>query len=370
MSAVDKPSDNEKKLQPPSSPAGEIDLGSNSREEEEVEAGAALPRAWPAPGESPTNESESSLAGMSARVIEGLIRKSPETIPDVDPSLHYLAPHIPKRAWTALGNLVAERERCTLQYKIDGEHWISLRLDGSGFSRAVKALRKLEVLEPEGFSYKFADCMQASLVHLMEEFHAVLGFTQSDEMIVFVKPTSVVRGERQAHFYNGRVQKMSTLASGLVTAKFLTQLGRLCFREGKDMEALAQVLPHFDCRVGHYESWDEIRALLLWRAYDCSVNSVSDAVYHTTGSDKKTMDKGTQEKVSWLASRELLPLPQHQAYGHLLARVRKEVQGYNPKTKTEVTTMRQVIKTLPGPVLERFRDASFADPSMVMNPEH
>ena len=42
---------------------------------------------------------------------------------------------------------------------------------------------------------------------------------------------------------------------------------------------LAEIAPHFDCRVGSYASWEEARALLLWRAYDCSVNGVSDAVY-------------------------------------------------------------------------------------------
>ena len=46
------------------------------------------------------------------------------------------------------------------------------------------------------------------------------------------------------------------------------------------------MLPHFDCRVGSFASWEEARSLLLWRAYDCSVNGVSDAVYHIKGSGK------------------------------------------------------------------------------------
>merc|ERR1719387_1890594 len=100
-------------------------------------------------------------------------------------------------------------------------------------------------------------------------------------MIVLIKPTKVIRGERQVHIYNGRVQKIASLAAGLVTAKFLMELGQLCVGEGKGLDGLAQILPHFDCRIGQYDSWEEARALLMWRAYDCSVNGVSDAVYHS-----------------------------------------------------------------------------------------
>lgn len=308
-------------------------------------------------------EPRCSLATCAENILEMLRAREPETLEGVDQALHYFAPHIPKPKWEALGNLVVSREKDTLQYQVSGEYWISLRLDGHGFSKAVRAMRRLGFLESEGFSYRFAECMQACLQSLMDHFHGVLGFTQSDEMIVFIKPTNIIRGKRQPHFHGGRVQKLTTLAAGLVTSKFLLTMARLCTDAGAQLSCLDRVLPHFDCRMGHYATWEEARALLMWRAYDCSVNGVSDAVYHTKGSGKAVMSKGKQEKVAWLHSNHLLPLPKHQAYGHLLVRVEREKEGFDPKAGEAVVTLRHVIEPLEGPVLKLLRSGALPDPS-------
>eukprot|EP00449_Zooxanthella_nutricula_P015585 CAMPEP_0198545932 /NCGR_PEP_ID=MMETSP1462-20131121/65758_1 /TAXON_ID=1333877 /ORGANISM="Brandtodinium nutriculum, Strain RCC3387" /LENGTH=300 /DNA_ID=CAMNT_0044276349 /DNA_START=200 /DNA_END=1102 /DNA_ORIENTATION=- len=288
-------------------------------------------------------------------IMHTLTTYDPVTVPNMDPSLHYLAPHVPKVTWTALGDLVSSREREPLQ-RVVGERWISLRLDGSGFSRAVRMLRNRGVLESTGFSVRFANCMQSCLRSLMEKFQACLGFTQSDEMILFIPPTSVVRGERQVHIHSGRALKLCTLASGFVTARFMAELAKLLVTEGKGVDGLAEVLPHFDCRLGHYASWGEARALLMWRAYDCSVNGVSDAVHHSQIEGKKqAMGLGKREKVAWLLDRGLLPLPRHQAYGSLFAKRKREVDGFNPKTGEHTKTLRGVIEHVDGPVLELLR---------------
>lgn len=308
-------------------------------------------------------EAPPTLSELSGEILSALEMQSPVTVQDMDPSLHYFAPHVPKVEWDALGDLVAGREKSTTAYCVHGDKWISLRLDGSGFSKAVRVMRRLNILEKDGFSERFASCMRTCLLHLMQEFHGVLGFTQSDEIVVLIKPTSVIRGVRQVHFHNGRVQKLTTLAASLATAKFIMELGQLCASEGKGLDGLAQVLPHFDCRVGCYDSWEEARALLMWRAYDCSVNGVSDAVYHASGSGKLIMGKSKVDKAEWLWKNGLLPLPRHQAYGHLVVKARREVQGFNPKTQETVATMRQVVEPLEGPVLDLFRRGVLTDPS-------
>merc|ERR1719498_1411587 len=99
----------------------------------------------------------------------------------MDSSLHYLPPHVPKTMWNALGDLVTARERHS-SGSVGGEYWVSLRLDGSGFSRTVKMMRHKGILESEGFSDVFASCMQSSLYALMDHVHARVGYTQSDEM--------------------------------------------------------------------------------------------------------------------------------------------------------------------------------------------
>lgn len=286
------------------------------------------------------------------------MKQHPPTLVDgVDPSLHYLAPHMPKVEWNALGDLVTGREK-TSSGSISGERWVSLRLDGSGFSKTVRMMRNKGILEKEGFSAFFASCMCSSMEALMEHFHARLGYTQSDEMIVFIAPTNVVRGERQPHQRNGRVTKLTSLAASLVTAHFIMQLARRCQENGVGLEDLSHILPHFDCRVGHYASWEEAQALLLCRAYDCSVNGVSDAVYQTPGSGKQIQGLGRQEKVAWLSQQGLLPLPRHQAYGTVKVRVKRLQDGYNPKLGRDVKSLRGKIEQVDGPVLELVRTDS------------
>merc|ERR1712039_279237 len=124
---------------------------------------------------------------------------------------------------------------------------------------------------------------------------------------------------------------------------------------GIGLDALATILPHFDCRLGHYASWEEARALLLWRAYDCSVNGVSDAVYQTKGSGKQVQGSDKKSKVEWLWQQGKLPLPKHQAYGTVLVKVRRIMEGYNPKLGVAVKMLRGTVESLDGPVLELIR---------------
>lgn len=298
-----------------------------------------------------------SIYESSEEILSHLKRYQPAVVKGVDPSLHYLPPHVPKVKWSALGDLISAREKGS-SGNVPGDRWISLRLDGSNFSNTVRAMRRKGILEETGYSQTFASCMQSSLKALMEHFHCHLGYTQSDEMIVYIPPTNVVRGEQQVHVRGGRVTKLTTLAASYVTAHFIMQLSKHCLRRGVDLDDLSHLLPHFDCRLGHYESWEEARALLLWRAFDCSVNGVSDAVYQTKGSAKQIQERGKLEKVAWLNEQGLLPLPTHQAYGTVYVRVKRVVDGYNPKLGTQTKSLRGVIEQVEGPVLELARTDS------------
>uniref|UniRef100_A0A7S0ISQ3 tRNAHis guanylyltransferase catalytic domain-containing protein n=1 Tax=Calcidiscus leptoporus TaxID=127549 RepID=A0A7S0ISQ3_9EUKA len=298
-------------------------------------------------------------------ILGRLKRYNPVVVEGMDPRLHYLAPHIPKVDWTALGDIVAAREKSTTG-QVDGSQWISLRLDGCGFSKAVRLMHSKGILEP-GYSETFAQCMCGALRGLMEHFHAALGYTQSDEMVVFIPPTSIVRGERQAHTRSGRVTKLTTLAASLVTALFLMELSQLCVSKGCGLDGLASILPHFDCRLGSYASWEEARALLLWRAYDCSVNGVSDAVHQIRGSGKQVQSLGRREKIAWLWKQGHLPLPRHQAYGTVLAKVKRAAEGHNPIKGTTVRTLRAVIEHVDGPVLELARREALFPPDDVVS---
>ena len=76
------------------------------------------------------------LVTLSTRILGALKKYKPVTVEGMDPALHWLPPHISKSEWTALGNLVVEREKAAgVAGRVSGEMWISLRLDGSNFSK-------------------------------------------------------------------------------------------------------------------------------------------------------------------------------------------------------------------------------------------
>eukprot|EP00929_Paragymnodinium_shiwhaense_P015759 TRINITY_DN123864_c0_g1_i1.p1 TRINITY_DN123864_c0_g1~~TRINITY_DN123864_c0_g1_i1.p1 ORF type:complete len:362 (-),score=65.12 TRINITY_DN123864_c0_g1_i1:273-1358(-) len=302
-----------------------------------------------------------SLAETSERIVELLKRREPQVMEGLPPELHWLPPHIPKVSdkgvcWETLGALVRKAENnIPSSGMVDGSRWISLRLDGTGFSKVVKHLRRNGVLEPSGFSQHFADIMRHCCQRLMEDFHAVVGYTQSDEMTVVIPPASVVRGEQQVHLRGGRVVKLCTVAAGMVTAMFNAKIARLCL--DKDLRPDDYLLSHFDCRLGHYSTWEEARSVLLWRAYDCSVNGVSDAVFHASHLQgrKAVVAQYTSSKLKWLSENNMLPLPAHQARGGYFVKVRRRIEGYNPVKKEAVYTLRSRVELVDVPVLELAR---------------
>jgi tRNA(His) 5'-end guanylyltransferase len=292
----------------------------------------------------------SALQTLSENILETLTRYDPITTSE---DSHYMAPHVPKIVWTQLGDLVSTLEKNTTG-NVPGECWFSIRLDGSNFGRTLKILRARGILE-EGYSARFAESMTYCLRMLIDHFNAVIGYTQSDEMLVIIAPANIIRGEQQPHQRNGRITKISTLASGYVTACFITKLAELCQDSGISAKGLAEAVPHFDCRVGSYSSWNEVQSILLWRAHDCSINGVSDAVHRVKGAGKDIKSKGTREKVQWLHEEGMLPLPTHQAYGTVYTKVKRAVNGIYPKTGVCTVVLRNVIEQVNGPVLELAR---------------
>ena len=82
---------------------------------------------------------------------------------------------------------------------------------------------------------------------------------------------------------SGRVTKLTTLAAGHLTSTWVLELANLCHQKkaSKSLDKLQELAPHFDCRMAAFDSFEEARALLIWRAYDCSINGISDAVFHS-----------------------------------------------------------------------------------------
>src|ERR1035437_9992165 len=109
-----------------------------------------------------------------------------------------------------------------------------IRLDGKGFSKFTKNLKK-------PFDDGFSDDMNAAAVYLCENIQgAKFAYTQSDEISVVLTDTDTLESDA---WFDYNVQKMVSIAASFATAKF-NQL-RL-FREQNNPE---YKLAAFDARV-------------------------------------------------------------------------------------------------------------------------
>ena len=71
-------------------------------------------------------------------------------------------------------------------------------------------------------------------------------------------------------------------------------------------------------------SKDEAMSVVLWRAYDCGINGIADACFQQRSQldgAEVIIEKPTNEKIAFLLEHHLFPLPPHQAYGTVMARV-------------------------------------------------
>lgn len=183
---------------------------------------------------------------------------------------------------------------------VEPEKHIIVRIDGHKFSKFTKGFKK-------PFDEILSKAMELTTIDLVEEFQAVTGYTQSDE-ITLVLPSfkDVTVDDRKStkhklhklvkkdwnHAYSGRIQKMVSLIAGFTTMKFnkhLEDLGMAFCEDNllgvyhytKDDLDYNNVLEDrmgnawFDARIYGVDSDDEAFNSVLWRVRDAEKNSRS-----------------------------------------------------------------------------------------------
>lgn len=292
----------------------------------------------------------------NARKLDKLLKlQCPNIIDKITVDLYILPPFINKVIWESIGNVLKYNEQLS-NSNINGSKWISLRLDGKSFSKLLKKFKSKNILS-SGYSDQFALIMQKCCRNLMKEFNAKFGYTQSDEITILIPPTSIIRGKRQSHIYNGKTEKLCSLASSLVTANFNIEIVKACLEKKINLNEIEDKLPTFDCRSACYNSQDEALSLIFWRVYDCGINGISDAIYHSKISNrKKMMLLPTDKKLQVLLKNNLLPLPVHQAHGSFYCRVKRLINGYNPIKLEIQSSLRYKIERISGNILTLYQE--------------
>lgn len=151
------------------------------------------------------------------------------------------------------------------------------RIDGRNFSSFTRDMDR-------PFDERMSGAMIKTTEALVEETHARIGYTQSDEIsLVWLadRPESSI-------FFDHRIATMTSVLASYTTAVF----GSLWTMQ------YAARCPHFDCRVFQLPSKTEAANVFLWREQDATKNAISMAarsIYshktldHKSGSEMQEM---------------------------------------------------------------------------------
>lgn len=139
---------------------------------------------------------------------------------------------------------------------------ICVRIDGKRFSRWTRGLGR-------PYDQRLSDLMVHVTSRLVEETHAAIGYTQSDEISLVY----YAKDPKSSVIFDGRIQKMTSVLASMATAWFNAEVPkRIPERAGQP--AL------FDCRCWVTPSLDEAVNSLVWRERDATKNSLSMAARH------------------------------------------------------------------------------------------
>ncbi len=138
---------------------------------------------------------------------------------------------------------------------------VLVRLDGRAFHTFTRGLER-------PYDERLSRAMIETTKFLVDETHASVGYTQSDEISLCypcVDPAKPI-------LFDGRVQKLCSILAAMATAKFNQQILA-------NIPAKAHLLPLFDARVYQYPTLDLAAESFLWRETDATRNSLTMAAH-------------------------------------------------------------------------------------------
>jgi tRNA(His) guanylyltransferase len=137
---------------------------------------------------------------------------------------------------------------------------IYVRLDGKSFHSFTK-----DMLRP--YDENLSRVMIETTKYLVKETHALIGYTQSDEIsLVFYYPEPA-----SEPLYGGRISKITSILASMCSVKF----NQLAYEYWPGI--VSDKSPIFDCRVFNLPNITEATNAVLWREIDATKNAVSMA---------------------------------------------------------------------------------------------
>lgn len=152
---------------------------------------------------------------------------------------------------------------------------ICARLDGRAFHTFTRGLDR-------PYDERLSTMMIETTKRLVEETHALIGYTQSDEISLIYAPAT----DTSELLFGGRVSKLTSTLASIATAHFNEMRRELLPSKG---------IATFDCRVWNVPSKEEAVNAIQWRELDATKNSISMAAsaYY---SHKALQNKSSSQK--------------------------------------------------------------------------
>mmetsp|Transcript_15890 Transcript_15890/g.26602 ORF Transcript_15890/g.26602 Transcript_15890/m.26602 type:complete len:343 (-) Transcript_15890:97-1125(-) len=234
-------------------------------------------------------------------------------------------------AWIPLGNYLSNLEKDLSD--ISGSHFFTVRMDGKNFSKLYKDLQQMELFS-QGCAQEYDNIMIAVCRGMTNHLPTVTyAYTQSDEITLVCSSTQLNSTSQnyEPHLFAGRHDKIISFTASLATQFFCKELMQLYLRKQvgrvmmEDLNFGKLPVVTFDSRIAKFDSLRNAFQMVLWRSYDCSVNSVSTALRLLHCCKDNEISKGELNGLSTLRKALLLheeslllSLSDHQKYGTLL----------------------------------------------------
>lgn len=161
---------------------------------------------------------------------------------------------------------------------------IYARIDGRCFSNFTRGMKR-------PYDDAMISCMVETTSYLVDETHANIGYTQSDEISL-----AWAQADHRSDLpFGGKVFKLASVLASMAAAKF-AQSVRFWIPDWSDK------LPAFDCRVFQLPSLVEASNCILWREQDAAKNAIQMAT-RAVCSHKECDGKNTAEMNEMLFQR-------------------------------------------------------------------
>lgn len=186
------------------------------------------------------------------------------------------------------GDRMKAYERVYTDTRISVDEVLCVRIDGKNFSNYTKNFVK-------PFDSNLSDVMIQTTKDLIEETHANIGYTQSDEITLIFTPTE----KAHEYLYGGKVSKLNSILASMTAGFFQHE-----FRKIGESYWHGNGIPFFDARSFAVPTVEEASNVLLWRAQDARKNSISCFFRYTLG----------HSRMNGLSGREMIEVLKSEGY--------------------------------------------------------